>query len=91
MENVNLYKFYWNCGRMGDVEGLFCATESEVNNAIGKKLYFGEILGKHSEIFGELKAEDITLLSSDQEFTHKFQEVTKGISLGYNPLAYIED
>lgn len=31
-----LWSFYWDCGRQGEVEGLFKATREEVENAIGK-------------------------------------------------------
>ena len=31
----NLYKFHWDCGRQGDVNGLFVATQEEVDNLIG--------------------------------------------------------
>jgi hypothetical protein len=50
-----LVKFYWDCGRNGDVEGLFITTKKELKYAIGKQIYFGEILGKHSEVYGILK------------------------------------
>lgn len=50
-----LYKFYWDCGRQGDVEGLFFADEETVNKSIGSQVYFGEILGKHSEVYGTLE------------------------------------
>ena len=50
-----LWKFHWDCGRAGDVEGLFIATEEEVENLIGSEVYFGEILGKHSEVYGTVE------------------------------------
>jgi len=87
-----LYKFHWDCGRMGEVEGLFIADPIEVHAAIGKEVYLGEVLGKHSDVYGTLDEEDLTVLSEDQEFVAKLEEVlgTKNIS-GYNPLLYIEE
>lgn len=41
-----LYKFHWDCGRNGDLQGLFVATEDEVKDAIGSEAYFGEVLGE---------------------------------------------
>jgi len=68
---LKLYKFMWDCGRMGDVEGIFAATDEVIQNAIGKRVYFGEILGKHSEIYGDLGDGDLTELTDDQEFISK--------------------
>ena len=41
-----LYEFYWDFGRMGEVTGMIIAEEEDVASAIGKQIYFGEILGK---------------------------------------------
>lgn len=85
-----LYRFYWDCRRMGDVRGLFVADEADVEAAIGKHVYFGEILGKHSEICGTLDRKDLEVVTDDQDFIEKF--VRFGCSgSGYNPLTYIEE
>jgi len=78
-----LYSFYWDCGRQGEVEGLFKATEEEINRAIGQQVYFGEILGKHSEVYGTLDEGDITLVSDDSLI------VSNSAESGYNPLNYV--
>jgi|GEM_PF-1462211 len=78
-----LWSFFWNCGRQGVVEGLFKATKEEVDNAIGKKVYFGEILGKHSEIYGVIEEGDIKL-ESDEPLV-----VLNANESGYNPLEYL--
>lgn len=82
-ENRYLWSFYWDCGRMGSVEGVFKATKETVENAIGKTVYFGEILGKCSEIEGELEKGDIELVSTDPVY------VSSATVSGYNPLDYI--
>ena len=79
-----LWSFYWDCGRQGEVEGLFKATKEEVKNAIGKRAYFGEILGKHSEIYGTIEADEIKLVSDNPI------EVMNDVESGYNPLEYIQ-
>lgn len=85
-----LYQFFWDCGRMGEVDGLFIAEESEVNSFIGKQVYFGEILGKHSEIYGTLDSDDLTVLSEDQEKIEWLEGIMQCETIsGYNPLAYI--
>lgn len=88
---MNLYKFYWDCGRMGDVDGLFAATQAEIDAAIGKKVYFGEILGKHSEIYGKLDAVDIVKLNVPADVVDILvKELGTNIS-GYNPLDYLPE
>jgi len=85
-------EFFWDCGRMGDVQGMFVTTEEALEKAYGKKVYFGEILGKHSEVYGTLDRKDITIKSSDQDFIAKFIEVMgDGTISGYNPLESLSD
>lgn len=81
-----LYKFFWNCGRMGDLEGVFVAEEKDVENLIGKHIYFGEVLGKHSEICGELESNDIVLLTDDSKVVELFERHVG--TVGYNPFDY---
>jgi hypothetical protein len=84
-------KFYWDCGRMGYLESIFTCTREELEKAIGQEVYFGEVLGKHSEISGQLDKSDVTILSDDQEFIAKFESVLgSGTISGHNPLEYIE-
>ena len=84
-----LWKFYWNCRREGEVEGLFVATEDEVNNSIGKEVRFGEILGKHSEVGGTIEEGEITKLDLDFETVEKVTKLLGNTWAGYNPLEYI--
>lgn len=85
-----LVNFYWNCGRSGDVYGTFSTTEEELSKNYEKNVYFGEILGKHSEIYGILEKKDITILTDDQDFINK--AINYGlIPCGYNPLEYITE
>ena len=93
-----LVQFYWDCGRMGDIDGLFVCTKEQLDSAIGKHVYLGEALGKYSDISGALKAEDVKILSEDKE---KIQWLIDVISCaiyqdtysicGYNPLNYIQE
>lgn len=80
-----LWKFFWDCGRQGEVEGVFKATKEEVANAIGKEVYFGEILGRHSEVYGTLEEGECEIISDNPLY------VLNAIESGYNPLDYIED
>lgn len=84
-----LYKFFWDCGRMGEVESVFIATPDEVANVIGKDVYFGEILGKHSDVYGTLEESEFTIISDDQEKIEWLKGVAGSTISGYNPLDYI--
>lgn len=85
-----LYKFCWDCGRQGIVEGLFIADSDVVAAAIGETVYFGEILGKHSEISGKLEEKDLTIVSTDADKLEWLEKIigSEDIS-GYNPLNYL--
>lgn len=87
----NLYSFYWNVRRMGSVEGLFICEPESLEAVVGKKVYFGEILGKHSEIYGTLDREDIKLVSDDQEKVEWLFSILGHTVSGYNPLFYIDN
>lgn len=87
-----LVMFNWDCGRQGWVDGLFVTTQEELDKAIGKRVYFGEILGKHSEIEGKLRLSDIKIESDDQDFIEKLVKVIGSDTIsGHNPLHYISD
>lgn len=88
---LNLYSFYVDCGRMGSLDGLFIATQEQIDNAFGKHMYFGEVLGKHSEVQGELEASEIELISSDQDKVLWLYELLGSDVSGFNPLSYISD
>lgn len=85
-----LYSFFWDCGRMGDVEGLFIAEESKVDAAIGSQVYFGEILGKHSEISGTLSSVDLKVISDEQDKIDWLMGIVGPNVSGYNPLDYVQ-
>jgi len=87
-----IYKYVLDYSRMGYVDGLFIAEESEIQAAMGKTIYFGEILGKYSEVIDDLTEDSLTVLSDNQDFIAKFIEVMgDGTISGYNPLDYIQD
>jgi hypothetical protein len=71
------------------VDGTFVAKENDVAELIGKQVYFGEILGKHSEIYGTVDAEDIEMISDDPVFVEQFAKIVGNV--GYNPLEYLSE
>jgi hypothetical protein len=81
-----LYKFETYFGRMGSLEGIFIEDKERVKSAIGRTVYFGEVLGKHSEVILKLKAEDFKEITDDPEFLANFEEF--GCETGYNPFNF---
>ena len=87
-----LYNFYWNCGRMGELHGLFIADHKAVSKCIGKTVCFGKVLGKHSEIHGDLEEKNLKVISDDQEFINDCLSIFGNETLsGYNPLLCIKE
>lgn len=87
-----IVSFYVDCGRQGDVEGLFVCDKAALEASYGKEVYFGEILGKHSEVIIELDESCFEIKSDDQEFIAKFVEIIgDGTVSGYNPFDYMDD
>lgn len=84
-----LYRFRLDCGRMGHLDGLFTATPSDVEAAIGKHVYFGEVLGKHSEIEAGLTTKHFTKVTDDAAFVTNFDDFE--CASGWNPLAVLAD
>lgn len=62
-----LYKFNFDCYRSGNLHGLFIEDSEKVRELIdsGKSVYFGEVLGKHSEICGPIDENEIEFVSND--------------------------
>lgn len=90
-EKKILVKFRWDCGRQGKLEGLFVCTEEDRQKLIGKHVYFGEVLGKHSEIAGTIEESELTVLSEDQEKINWLTSVTGCNVSGRNPFDYLND
>lgn len=87
-ENLAVYKLNFDCGRMGNLEGLFVADKSHVKKLIDEKLevYFGEALGKHSEVYGPIEEGDIQLISDNTEVVNIVVDFK--LESGHNPFDY---
>jgi hypothetical protein len=91
MSNKNeeaVYKLNADCGRMGNLEGLFIAKKSHVKLLIksGIKVYFGEVLGKHSEIYGAIEKDAIKMISDELNVIELIEK--HDLENGYNPFKY---
>lgn len=86
-KTLGVYKFFWDCGRGGDLNGVFVAEKREIDRLMGQEIYFGEVLGKHSEVSGSIDDCDITLITTDQKVVKIFQKDIG--TVGHNPLDYL--
>lgn len=86
-----LYKLHIDCGRQGEVEGLFIADMEDMHLLVtsGTTVYFGEILGKHSEVYGELKEKDYTFVTNDKDVINLVESYD--LESGYNPFDYLDE
>lgn len=87
-----LYAFTFDCQRLGRLKGLFIAEEHDVDLIIGQHVYFGEVLGKHSDISGNIDNGEIVEKSDDQELISKLEMIFGGRTIsGYNPFDYLSE
>ncbi len=87
-----LVHYLQDFGRMGMLEGLFITTREELEASYGRTAYFGEVLGKHSDVWSELEDGLFTVLSEDQEFIEQARVIIGGGNqslTGLNPLEHI--
>lgn len=83
-----IFKFNVDCGRQGQLDGVFISTKEKVKKLHESKIdvYFGEVLGKHSEIFGEIEEHEITFISDNEEAVKVVEE--HNLTSGHNPFNY---
>ena len=89
-----LVSFYYDCGRMGFVDGLFVTDINSLEEVYGKEVYLGDVLGKHSEVYVDCYKECFKILSEDQEkIKWLVDTVMTGSNTlsGYNPIEYYKD
>lgn len=83
-----LYKLNFDCGRQGQLEGIFIADVKFVDYLIENDIYvdFGEVLGKHSDICGTVGKDEIEFVTDN----HEVLTIVKGFDLenGHNPFEY---
>lgn len=86
-----LYKFYVDYGRLGELEGLFVADERDVIDLDGKTLYFGDVLGKHSDIELEIESDMFTEVDVPVESINAIEKELGATWSGFNPVEMFED
>lgn len=83
-----IYKLNLDCGRNGSLYGIFIADKEYVDVLVNNdiEVYFGEILGKHSDISLSIDDTDIELITDDKKVIDMFEEYE--LSTGINPFDY---
>lgn len=83
-----IYKYNENFGRMGYLSGVFIEDSDKTKEMLGSNVYFGEILGKHSEIVGTMSNKTLTFVTADPTIIQLFEEFE--LSNGTNPFDYLD-
>lgn len=83
-----IYKMNFDCGREGELNGIFVAKKSHVKILIESEIYvyFGEVLGRHSEIYGPVDESEIIFITDDENAVNVFEE--HNLESGYNPFDF---
>lgn len=83
-----VYKLQFDCGRMGELKGVFVADTKDVSLLIDNKIevYFGEALGKHSEVYGPIEESELKFVSSNADVIKVIED--HQLMNGYNPFEY---
>lgn len=83
-----VYKLDIDCRRQGSLQGVFVAEKEKINYLIDNKIeiYFGEVLGKHSNIVTTIDEGEIVEVTDNEDFIKLFESY--GLSSGFNPLDY---
>lgn len=85
-----LYNFEMDYGRMGSLDGLFIAEDNDIKDIIGKEIYFGEVLGKHSQVNGEMSEDMFKAIDIPEHVVDILEEKIGSTISGYNPFDYWE-
>lgn len=91
--NMNkLYSFNVDYGRHGALEGLFISTDDDLTLLNDTTIYFGEVLGKHSEVWiDDFKWQEYcTVVSEDQDKINWLIDILGYCVSGMNPEHYYE-
>jgi len=88
MSKKGVYKLDFSVGRQGDLTGVFIATDEQVEVLLKEdiQVYFGEVMGKHSEVYGPIDEGEIILITEEKKVVDMVEEFE--LSTGYDPFTY---
>lgn len=90
MSGKILVNYSEDFGRMGVLEGMFICTQEELETLKGKEIYFGEVLGKHSDVVTDQVFESCTIKPMTKKQMETIIDVFgDGTISGYNPFDYV--
>ncbi len=73
-----LVKYAEDFGRMGGLDAVFVTTPEYLSELRAfRRVHFGEVLGKHSDIVGNMTDDTLSVVSVDQDFIEKLLDVFK--------------
>lgn len=83
-------KMNLNYGRMGSLEGVFIVDKDEFDLAVklNPQVYFGEVLGKHSEVYCDFNDISFEVKAKDPEKIALLVEMGV-LGSGHNPFEYL--
>ena len=83
-----IYKMKLDCGRSGTLGGMFVEDIDMVDALIESEIevYFGEVLGKHSEVYGSVSRNEMELVTTSTEAIKVVEDLK--LENGYNPFNY---
>ena len=88
---MKLWTWYIDCGRMGELNGAFFATDQELERVLGYEVYLDDVLGKHSEITVELERDQFTALEISEQSVAVITEKLGTTLSGINPISCAEE
>ena len=86
---IKLYRFKWESHQHNPLEGLLIATPQQIEQQVGKFVYFGEILGSTQRFYGWLEAEDFEVLPVPLNTVIELRESLGNRISGVYPFDYI--
>ena len=88
MNEIGIFRLNIEMRRSDNLRGVFIAPKKWVEYLIESKIevYFGEVAGKHSEVYGAIEAKELTLITDDADAIAMVQKF--GLESGLNPFDY---
>lgn len=87
-ERKYIWKMHIDCGRQGDLESTFIATQGTVDSLVGRPCVFSEPFGKYSEVSGTFDADHFTRIDCSKEAV-AVVELLNILPTGFYPFDYV--